>query len=67
MTAFGKAVFTNVLNHQQKTSWDVSKADAVSGLSDPWVAANPVTSGQPTSIANYETGRTLIVSTGFRF
>lgn len=67
VTAFGKATFTNVLNHQQKTSWDVSKADAVAGLNDPWAAANPVTSGQPTSIANYETGRTLVVSTGFRF
>jgi len=66
ITGFFKANIGNILNHQQIISWDTNYA-AASSLTAPWVKANPTTFGKPRQSADYGTGRTLAVSTGFRF
>jgi len=65
VTGFFKANIGNVLNHQQILSWDTNYA-AASTLTAPWKPAS-TTFGRPRASADYGTGRTLAVSTGFRF
>ena len=66
VTGFFKANIGNFLNHQQVIGIDTNWA-AASALTDPWEPA-ATTYGKPRkSSADYGTGRTVNVSTGFRF
>jgi len=73
VTAFGKLVVQNVLNHQQLTSFDTSNAAVPAGGSvySPWVRL--ASYGQPVSTGNYAlyngnlNARSIVASAGFRF
>jgi hypothetical protein len=72
VTAFGKIVFANVLNHQQQVTFNTSWLSATGtyntptgGVNSPWIRSSSF--GQPTSAANYGSARTITASAGFRF
>ena len=78
VTAFGKFVIGNVLNHQQLVTFNTSFLAATGsygvangGINSPWVRT-PASSaysgwGQPSSKANFGGARTVAISAGFRF
>jgi hypothetical protein len=73
VTAFGKIVMQNVLNHQQVASFSTAYSAATGvygtptgGVNSPWVRSSSF--GQPTSASgSYGLARTVTASAGFRF
>ena len=73
VTAFGKLVFSNVLNHQQQIGFNTSMnsatgtyGTATGGVNSPWVKSSAFgTNGASSS--NYGSPRSLSISAGFRF
>jgi hypothetical protein len=71
VTAFGKIIVQNFLNHQQLVNWATGYGSATGtygtptgGVNSPWVRT---TFGQSISSTNYGTPRTITASAGFRF
>lgn len=75
VTAFGKVVIANVLNHQQLVTFGFASNSATGtygtptgGVNSAWVRTGGVTGfGRPTSSNDYGTPRTITASAGFRF
>ncbi|HCZ33394.1 MAG TPA: hypothetical protein DHV93_08035 [Holophagaceae bacterium] len=72
VTAFGKVVIGNVLNHQQLVTFSTAYNAATGtygtangGFNSPWVPA--ASFGKPTSYLSYGAPRTITASAGFRF
>jgi hypothetical protein len=67
VNAFFKANISNVLNHQQQLTWDVTYADGGS-LDEVFVpAGNREKFGLPLSSNDYGIARIIAISTGLRF
>ena len=73
VTAFGKLVFSNVLNHQQQIGFNTSMnsatgtyGTATGGVYSPWVKSSAFGSNGASS-SNYGSPRSLSISAGFRF
>jgi len=70
VTAFGKLIIGNVLNHQQLVTFStayISAPQAVKGgsVDSPWVRSSSF--GKPSSYLSYGSARTITASAGFRF
>lgn len=72
VTAFGKLIIGNVLNHQQLVTFGTAYnaatgtyGTATGGVNSPWVRT--ASFGKPTNYLSYGTARTITASAGFRF
>jgi len=72
VTAFGKLVLSNVLNHQQMIGFNTTMNSATGtygtptgGINSPWVASSAF--GASNSASYWGSARTVAISAGFRF